>query len=86
MESSSFSSFGSHDSGYDSAITEVFDCGTSISRFDHREYARDVARQRQQMIAVELSRLDADEYQQDILDHMIHMDVRYLSHPRSYFD
>jgi hypothetical protein len=28
------------------------------------------------MLAGELSRLDAGEYQQDILDHMMRMDVR----------
>jgi hypothetical protein len=77
MASRSFSSFGSNDSGYDSGITEIFDCETTRPRFYSQEYARDVARQRQHMLAGELSRLDAGEYQQDILDHMMHMDVRF---------
>jgi hypothetical protein len=82
MASRSFPSFGSHDSGYDSGITEVFDCETSRPRFNPQEYARDVARQRQHMLAGELSRMDAGEYQQDILDHMMRMDVRF-SNPTS---
>lgn len=77
MASRSFSSFSSHDSGYDSGITEVFDFETSRPRFNPQEYARDAARERQHMLAGELSRLDAAEYQQDILDHMMHMDVRF---------
>jgi hypothetical protein len=76
MASRGFASFASNDSGYDSSTTEVFDCETSRPRFNPQEYARDVARQRQHMLAGELSRLDADEYQQDILDHMMRMDVR----------
>jgi hypothetical protein len=75
MASRGFASFASNDSGYDSSITEVFDCETSRPRFNPQEYARDVARQRQHLLAGELSRLDADEYQQDILDHMMRMDV-----------
>lgn len=77
MASRAFASLGSNDSGYDSGITEVFDCETSRPRFNPQEYVRDVARQRQHMLAGELSRLDAGEYQQDILDHMMRMDVRF---------
>ncbi len=77
MASRAFPSFGSNDSGYDSGITEVFDYETSRPRFNPQDYARDVARQRQQVLAGELSRLDASEYQQDILDHMMCMDVRF---------
>ncbi len=40
-----------------------------------KDFAKDLARQRQNMLAEELSRLDAEEYQNDILDHMLHMDV-----------
>ena len=76
MASRVFSLFGSNDSGYESGITEVFDFETSRPMSNPQEYARDVARQRQHMLAGELSRLDAGEYQQDILDHMIRMDVR----------
>ena len=41
-----------------------------------RERARGIARMRQKAIAEELSQLTADEYQEDILDHMEHMEVR----------
>ena len=68
------SSFGSNDSGYESATpVEVFD---EQLRAKQQENAREVARQRQQLIASELSRLDSDEYAQDMLEHMLHMDVR----------
>jgi hypothetical protein len=43
---------------------------------NNRDLARDMARQRQNMLAEELSRLDAEEYQHDMLEHMLHMDVR----------
>lgn len=76
MASMVFSSFGSNDSGYDSGITEVFEFEPSKAKFNHQEHVREVARQRQHMLAGELSRLDAGEYQQDILDHMMRMDVR----------
>lgn len=76
MASRSFSSFGSNDSGYDSGITEFFDSEALRPRFNPQEYARDVAHQKQHVLAGELSRLDAGEYQQDILGHMMHMDVR----------
>lgn len=79
MASRSFSSFGSSDSGYDSGITEVFDSEPSRPRFNPHEYGRDAARRRQNMLAGELSRLDAGEYQQDILDHMMRMDVSSAS-------
>jgi hypothetical protein len=79
MASRSFPSFGSNDSGYDSGITEIFDCEPARPTFNPQEYARDVARQRQHILAGELSRLDAAEYQQDMLDHMLRMDVSCLS-------
>ena len=67
------SSFGSTDSGYESASTvEVFDDQLRLKREEH---AREVARQRQQLIASELSRLDSDEYAQDMLEHMLRMDA-----------
>lgn len=77
MTSRSYSSFASSYGGYDRGITEVFDCDTSRPRFNHQEYARDLAQQRQNLIAGELSRIDAAEYQQDILEHMMRMDVRF---------
>ena len=67
------SSFGSTDSGYESGTAvEVFD---EQLRAKQQEHAREVARQRQQPIASELSRIDSDEYAQDMLEHMLHMDV-----------
>ena len=68
------SSFGSTDSGYESGTAaEVFD---DQLRAKQQEHAREVARQRQQLIASELSRLDSDEYAEDMLAHMLRMDVR----------
>lgn len=67
------SSFGSTDSGYESATAvEVFD---DQLRLKQQEHAKEVARQRQQLIASELSRLDSDEYAQDMLEHMLQMDA-----------
>ena len=67
------SSFGSTDSGYESGgAVEVFDGQARIKQQDH---AKEVARQRQQILASELSRMDSDEYAQDMLEHMLHMDV-----------
>ncbi len=68
------SSFGSNDSGYESGIVEVFDepAQPIIKNVDH---AKEVARHRQHLIASELSRRDAEEYQNDMLDHMLKMDA-----------
>lgn len=77
MALKSFSLFASNDSGYRSGITDIFDCETSRPTFNPQDYARDLARRRQHILAGELSRLDAGEYQLDILDHMMRMDVRF---------
>jgi Cyclin, N-terminal domain/Cyclin, C-terminal domain len=70
------SSSGSTDSGYESATAvEVFD---DQLRAKQQEHAREVARQRQQLIASELSRLDSDEYAQDMLEHLLQMDAKTL--------
>lgn len=66
-------SFCSNDSGYESGIIEVFDEPSSVMH--RQDCTKDIARRRQQVLAGELSRLDAEEYQQDILDHMLHMEV-----------
>lgn len=69
-------SFGSNDSGYESAeAAEVFDAN---SRAKQQERARETARQRQQMLANELSRQDSEEYGQDMLEHMLRMDGETL--------
>ena len=41
-----------------------------------------LARNRQEMIANELSRLAGDEYLEDIMQHMRHMEVSVLKLPR----
>lgn len=80
MDLNRISSYTSNDSGYGSAIVEVFDEPPRMA-LNSQDYARDVQRERQQMLAGELSRLDAEEYQQDILEHMMHMDVSIYSVP-----
>jgi hypothetical protein len=51
------------------------------SRRDARERAKQFARERQLLIAEDLSRLTCDEYQSDVLKHMEHMEVRRTSNP-----
>lgn len=41
-----------------------------------RDRERHAAKLRQKMLAEELSQSTADEYQEDVLDHMEHMEVR----------
>lgn len=57
-------------------VTEVFDLGIKPATYTAQDYVKEVARQRQHRLAGELSRLDAAEYQNDILAHMLEMDVR----------
>jgi len=45
---------------------------------DPREAAKLIAKQRQEMIAGELSRLDADEYLDDILEHLHQLEEELL--------
>ena len=45
-------------------------------RISARDAAKIMARHRQENIAVELSRLAGDEYLEDIMQHMKHMEVR----------
>jgi hypothetical protein len=45
-------------------------------RITAQEAARMMARQRQDLIGVELSRLAGDEYLEDIMQHMRQMEVR----------
>lgn len=70
MSFNRISSFGSTDSGYDSGSTE------DVSRpvFKHQESSKEMARQRQQLMASELSRRDAEEYEHDMLQHMLRME------------
>ena len=69
MACQDLSTLGSNDSGYGSGIVEVLD------KSRQQDHARNAARQRQHQLAAELSRLDADEYQKDILEHTLRMDV-----------
>lgn len=45
-------------------------------RMTARDAAKMLARNKQEMIANELSRLACDEYLEDIMQHMRHMEVR----------
>lgn len=45
---------------------------------DAKETAKLVAWNRQELISNELSRLAADEYLEDIMQHLRHMEVRYF--------
>ncbi|KAK7903732.1 hypothetical protein LTR67_001752 [Exophiala xenobiotica] len=69
------SSFGSNDSGYESGIVEVFDEPAQPIIIKNVDHAKEVARHRQHLMASELSRRDAEEYQNDMIDHMLKMDV-----------
>jgi hypothetical protein len=51
-------------------------------RAEARERQRAIARMQQRAIAEELSRLTADEYQEDVMQHMIHMEVSALFLPQ----
>jgi hypothetical protein len=44
-------------------------------RINSRETARMIARKRQELIGNELSRLAGDEYLEDIMQHMRHMEA-----------
>lgn len=59
----------------DSFFVETYDQEFAGPRLDPKEHARLVARERQYAIADNLSRLTSEEYQEDILAHMLQMDV-----------
>lgn len=69
-------SFGPNDSGYESGIIEVFD-EPARPVVNTKDFTCDLARQRQNMLGEELSRRDAAEYQHNILEHMLQMDVSF---------
>ncbi|KAF2007221.1 G1/S-specific cyclin CLN2 [Amniculicola lignicola CBS 123094] len=54
------------------------DEGVYAIRAEARERARSIARLHQRAIAEELSRLTADEYQEDIMDHMENMEAQTM--------
>jgi hypothetical protein len=73
---SRITSFGSTDSGYESGgAAEAYEAQAKAKQ---QEHVREVARQRQQLLASELSRQDSDEYGQDMLEHMLRMDGQTL--------
>jgi hypothetical protein len=43
-----------------------------------RDYAKLIARQRQELMANELSRQACEDYMEDIMKHLRHMEVEYL--------
>lgn len=49
-------------------------------RINARDAAKMIARNRQEIIANELSRLAGEEYLEDIMQHMRHMEVRSMIH------
>lgn len=58
----------------DSYFTETLGMDGSAPRHFSKEHAEHTAQERQQLIAEQLSQMDAKEYQNDILDHMLQMD------------
>jgi hypothetical protein len=59
----------------DTFFVEGPDNGVFAARTDSHEYAKLIARQRQEMMANELSRQASDDYLEDILKHMKQMEV-----------
>lgn len=56
----------------------VEDDATFIPTMNYRDAAKMIARNKQDMIANELSRLASDEYLEDIMQHVRHMEVSYI--------
>jgi hypothetical protein len=63
-------------SRYPSDDTFFVESDDSSQRMTVRDAAKMLARNKQEMIANELSRLACDEYLEDIMQHMRHMEVR----------
>ena len=61
--------------GCDSFFIETDEGRLFTRREDVQEKARADAQAKQRVIGGELSRITAEEYQDDILDHMQHMEV-----------
>ena len=56
-------------------VENAQDDGIYAMRAEERERARAIARMQQRALAEELSRMTADEYQEDIMEHMEYMEV-----------
>jgi hypothetical protein len=65
----------------DSYWVESEDEGLYAMRAEARERHRAIARMQQRAIGEELSRLTADEYQEDVIEHMMHMEVSIRASP-----
>jgi hypothetical protein len=65
----------------DSYFTESHDDGIYVLRAEARERQRSIARMQQRALAEELSNLTAKEYQEDIMEHMMHMEVSLADDP-----
>ncbi|KAK3080607.1 hypothetical protein LTS18_014842 [Coniosporium uncinatum] len=59
-------------------FVEVEEEGIYARRAEERERARAIARMRQKSFAEEISRLTSEEYQEDVLDHMEHMEAETM--------
>ena len=70
----------------DTFFVEDSDNGVFAARADAREYAKLIARQRQELMANELSRQASDDYMEDIMKHMRHMEVNCLTFPYDLFE
>lgn len=66
-------------SSYPSDDTFFVESDESSQRMTVRDAAKMLARNKQEMIANELSRLACDEYLEDIMQHMRHMEVRKMA-------
>lgn len=67
----------------DSYFVESVDDGLYAQRAREREVARHTARQRQRELAEDLSRVTSEDYQEDILAHMEHIEVCHSLHDTS---
>jgi len=77
QHSQPFAAFGYCDSYF--VENHEDDNGIFVRAAAERERARGVAKLRQKALAEELSRATAEEYQEDVLDHMEHMEVSDVS-------
>lgn len=60
----------------DTFFVESYDSAPA-PRIDPKEHAKFIARERQYAIADELSRITSDDFRDDIVSHMLDMDVGY---------
>jgi hypothetical protein len=63
----------------DSYFVESVDDGLYAQRAREREHLRQAARQRQRELAEDLSRVTSEDYQEEILAHMEHIEVCHSS-------